>query len=241
MASPPSSPSESSPLAFSYDRGLDGVDYPHGHDQSQPQTPASTSTTGLINYYPQSNGQAKTYSPSSLAAPPLSYQSKHMVVGREEECEIGTVDRKQGRVSEDIDPFSKGELAVMSGSSLMVLGLIIVALMMILGKIALLGRVLGINEHQVSCWRSFSQTLGEYMLSKEESRDEVQYRGMICSPGNLWEHEADTRQVASTSLARALVPKSPEKWHDDLGSIDVGSLTKLLKAYFVKAHRSSDE
>ncbi|KAF8491402.1 hypothetical protein JB92DRAFT_2835635 [Gautieria morchelliformis] len=182
MASPPSSPSESSLLAFSYARGSDGVDYPHGHDQSQPQTPASASTTGPINYYPQSSGQAKTYSPSSLAAPPLSYQSKHMVVGREEECEIGTVDRKQGRGSEDIDPFSKGELAVMSGSSLMVLGLIIVALMIMLGKIALM---LGINEHQVSCRRSFSQTLGGYMLFKEESRDEVQYRDMICSPKKI--------------------------------------------------------
>ncbi|KAF8490192.1 hypothetical protein JB92DRAFT_3010538 [Gautieria morchelliformis] len=134
MASPPSSPSESSLLAFSYNSlGLDGVDYPHGHNQFQPQTPASASTPGPLNYFPQSSGQAK----ASLAPSRLSFQSKHIVVGNEEEYEIGAVGGKKTRGSEDIESFSKGELVVMSGSSLMVLGLIIVALMIILGKIAL--------------------------------------------------------------------------------------------------------
>ncbi|KAF8490189.1 hypothetical protein JB92DRAFT_3100743 [Gautieria morchelliformis] len=161
MASPPSSPSDSSLLAFSYNSlGLDGVDYPHGHDQSLPQTPASTSTAGPITYFPQSSGQAKT----SLAPSRLSFQSKHIVVGNEEEYEIGAVGGKKTRGSEDIESFSKGELVVMSGSSLMVLDL---------GE----------------CWASMGIKFRVGCLfhrplenMKEESRDEVRYRDMIWSP-----------------------------------------------------------
>ena len=129
MATPPSSSSESSLLAFSYDRGFDDVFYPHGHDQSQPQTPAATSAVGLNNH---NNVPQHSLDPSGL------FQSGRPTTGAdEEEYELGAETGKRGRGSEDIDPFTRGELVMMSCSSLLVVALICVAIMLTLGKIVL--------------------------------------------------------------------------------------------------------
>jgi hypothetical protein len=138
MSSPPSpsSPSsEASLLAFSYDTGIvidgimDGAGYPHGHDESQPATPASPRTRApapVDDYFPQRSGRAATHPPS--ASSPA--QAKHMRIGgREAEYEIGGAG--------DMDAFTGGELVVMSGSSAMVLALVVVAGLVIAGRIAL--------------------------------------------------------------------------------------------------------
>jgi hypothetical protein len=138
MALPPSSPSESSLLAFSYDRGADEVEYPHGHDQSEPQTPVLASTPGPINHdYPHSSGRAKAYPPRSLDPSRVSSHSEHMVIGCDEGYEIGTVARKQHRAPGDMDAFGKDELVAMGGCSLIVLVLLIVSVVLTFGDFAL--------------------------------------------------------------------------------------------------------
>jgi hypothetical protein len=134
MASPPSSPSDSSLLAFAYDRDVDVVNYPPGHDQSQPQTPASDGTTHALRHSGRDVGR---YSLSSLDPSPVSVPSKRPSLGGDEEREVGGGAWKGEDGSGEMDPFSGGELVVMSGSSLMVVVLIVVAVMLTLGKMTL--------------------------------------------------------------------------------------------------------
>jgi hypothetical protein len=131
MPSTPSSPSspssEASLLAFSYDTGIiidgimDGAGYPHGHDESQLLTPAP-----VDDYFPQRSARAETHPPS--ASSPARAKAMR-IGGREAEYDIGGAG--------DMDAFSGGELVVMSGSSAMVLALMVVAGLVIVGRIAL--------------------------------------------------------------------------------------------------------
>lgn len=138
MASPPSSPSESSLLAFAYDKDLNGVEYPHGHDQSQPQTPTSASIARSTSHNPRHGKSVRTYSLSSLDLSRVSSQSRLPMVGNDEEYNLEVeVGNKRTHGSQEIDPFSNTELMVMSGSSLMVLALVVVAILLTFGKITL--------------------------------------------------------------------------------------------------------
>jgi hypothetical protein len=111
---------------------MDGAGYPHGHDESQPPTPASPRTRApapapVDDYFPQrSAGRTDTHPPS--ASSPA--RAKQMRMGRgKAEYEIGGPG--------DMDAFSGGELVVMSGSSAMVLALVVVVGLVIVGRIAL--------------------------------------------------------------------------------------------------------
>ena len=139
--SSPSTPSDSSVLAlhdFTYNGDIDYVNYPHDHDQSQPQSPASARAWGPISPVPR-RSRARAYSLSSIDSSLLSSHIKqngeHSTRG-DEEYAVGFVGRKRPEDAH-MDPFSKAELGVVLGSSLMVLVLILVAATLSLGKINL--------------------------------------------------------------------------------------------------------
>lgn len=129
MASPLSSPSESSELSllgFSYGRDVHEVASPHDHDESQPLAPESTSTVGPLSY--------DTRHSLGPSRPP---QSSRPAEGGEEEYELGAEAGKRERGSQDIDPFSRSELVFMSGSTFLVLALISVSVLLTFGTIVL--------------------------------------------------------------------------------------------------------
>lgn len=121
-------------MAYAYDTAVDEVNYPQGHDQSQPQTPASDSTARAIGHIPQGGGRVRKYSLSSLDPSQLSSHLKHQET--DEEYEVGVETRKRDDGLK-MDPFSNGELVAMSGCSLVVLALIIVSILLTLGKMTL--------------------------------------------------------------------------------------------------------
>ncbi|KIJ28358.1 hypothetical protein M422DRAFT_37359 [Sphaerobolus stellatus SS14] len=139
----PSSPSlsDSSLLAFTYEdisRDIEGVDYPYPHDIALSPNGASEASAS----FPPTQlglGLPKESSPSRTPRP-----IDH--VRDDEERQLGHLNLSSGHAGYSnhydkrepvMDPFSKTELAVMTGSSLAVGGLITVSVFLTLGRLVL--------------------------------------------------------------------------------------------------------
>lgn len=126
--SPPSSPSESSLLAFSYENVYEELNYPNDYHNSQ--------SPSLDPTFRSSGSHTPNVASSRDGVTPLLSQSrispKELHGHLEDEYVIDT-----SRNKIKMDPFSPTEIAVMVLSSMLVGILIIIAIMMTLGELSL--------------------------------------------------------------------------------------------------------
>lgn len=121
--SPPSSPSESSLLAFSYENVYDELNYPNDYHNSQSPSldPPGSHTPNVATR----DGATPLLSRSIISPKELQEHLEDEYV----------VDTSRNKIK--MDPFSPTEIAVMVLSSILVGILIIIAIMMTLGELSL--------------------------------------------------------------------------------------------------------
>lgn len=127
IRSPPSSPSETSLLAFSYENVYNEIDYPN--DYHNTRSPSLEQTPRPNNSTPKTrNGFTPLVSQQELS-------SKRIEEGSEGEFLISST--RKTLVRNRMDPFSRTEIAVMVLSSALVVILIVIAVMMTVGELTL--------------------------------------------------------------------------------------------------------